>query len=130
MGKENLGYCGIDCKGFCIMGTGKMSQQARELKKNLEEFEVEHWKDQVPTPEGEKFDFKEFLKGLEWVQKNTLCPGCKKGGGPPECRIRKCSQSKKLEGCWDCQNRKACKELDKIESWDPRIRGKLEKIRG
>ena len=129
MEKKDLGYCGIDCRGFCIMGTGKMAEQARELGKNLEQFEVEHWKDQIEIPEGERFDFRELKKGLEWVQKYTRCPGCKAGGGPPECDIRKCSKSRKLEGCWDCSEMKKCKKIDRVEGWDPRIREKLEKIR-
>ena len=121
MEKKNLGYCGIDCRGFCIMGTGKLSEQALDLQKNLEMFELEHWKDEVPVPEKERFNFKELLKGLEWIQKYTRCPGCRAGGGPPECKIRKCAKSKGLEGCWECGSRKTCENLEPIMKGHPEI---------
>ncbi|HJH27981.1 MAG TPA: hypothetical protein C5S37_14745 [Methanophagales archaeon] len=27
---------------------------------------------------------------------------CRDGGGPPFCKIRKCSQRRGIEGCWEC----------------------------
>lgn len=38
--------------------------------------------------------------------------GCRNGGGPPFCKIRKCCRAKKILGCWECTNDPArCEKL-------------------
>ena len=41
--------------------------------------------------------------------------GCRNGGDFPFCKIRKCAQNKKIEGCWDCNEFESCKELKFLE---------------
>lgn len=38
--------------------------------------------------------------------------GCRDGGGPPFCAIRKCCKEKAIAGCWECSEAAACKRLD------------------
>lgn len=38
--------------------------------------------------------------------------GCREGGGNPFCKIRKCVQRKKIDGCWECQDMETCSKLD------------------
>ena len=38
-----------------------------------------------------------------------------KKSGSPFCKIRKCAQNKKIEGCWDCNEFESCKELKFLE---------------
>ena len=50
---------------------------------------------------GGAFNFKQFLKGLEWFIENAKCPGCQEGGGPPGCEVRKCCFEKGLRICFE-----------------------------
>jgi len=49
------------------------------------------------------FDFKQFTMGLEWFVENAKCPGCRQGGGPPWCEVRKCCFEKELSICFECE---------------------------
>ena len=40
------------------------------------------------------------------------CKGCREGGGPPFCRIRKCCLRRGFEGCWECSEYEVCRKLD------------------
>ncbi len=48
------------------------------------------------------FDFKQFMKSLDWIIENAKCPGYQQGGGPPECEVRKCCSEKELLICFSC----------------------------
>ena len=49
------------------------------------------------------FDFKEFMRGLEWFIENAKCPGCRQGGGPPWYEVRKCCTERGLRICFECK---------------------------
>jgi len=49
------------------------------------------------------FDFKQFVKALEWFIENAECPGCKQGGGFPSCAVKKCCFEKGLRVCFECE---------------------------
>jgi hypothetical protein len=37
--------------------------------------------------------------------------GCRRGGGPPFCTIRKCCIRKNSQGCWECGEFETCEKL-------------------
>jgi len=84
-------YC-----GGCGQYNGLISETAMQLKEfaGLYGFEF--------RSEG-AFDFKQFMKGLEWFIDNAKCLGCHRGGGPPWCEVRKCCSEKGLRICFECE---------------------------
>jgi len=51
-----------------------------------------------------KFDFKHFIMGLEWFIQNAQCLGCRQGGGPAWCEVKKCCSAKGLQLCFECED--------------------------
>ncbi len=48
-------------------------------------------------------DFASFWKILKnFSEKNSSCPGCRQGGGDPECKIRDCGREHKIDTCPLC----------------------------
>jgi hypothetical protein len=46
---------------------------------------------------GNCYDFAEFWRFLEGLHATGGCPGCRAGGGFPECQIRNCTRERGLE---------------------------------
>lgn len=38
--------------------------------------------------------------------------GCRNGGEPPFCKIRKCCLKNEYKGCWECEEFETCAKLD------------------
>jgi len=102
--KGQIGYCGIWC-GSCAAGNGAIIELARGFDELVRKYELEKW---VPKD----FDFREFTKGLSSIQTMSVCPGCHKGGGSPECRIKVCASSKKIVDCSQCDQISKCTNFD------------------
>lgn len=90
-----LGYCGLFC-GLCAH-RNRIPQRARFLQETLHEEGWDSWyihdsslKDVFPV-------FWDFLDGLV----NLDCT-CRTGGGPPDCKIRKCAKEKGADACPFC----------------------------
>ena len=98
MGEDKLKlvtYCGLYC-GLCA-ARGRIPRQASKLKDAMTKEGYDQWgKDFLPGFEG----FWEFLGNLCDPEKN--CPGCRQGGGPPFCGIRKCAQKRGVDVCPFC----------------------------
>jgi hypothetical protein len=120
--KDQLGYCGIWC-GSCAGGNGV----TQELTKKYEEF-VKH--NQIDKWALKDFDLNEFMKGLEFIQRMDLCPGCREGGGAPECTIRACAKSKGYEYCYECRQLKDCEKFIQLEAGLPEIKKELQQLDG
>ena len=89
-------YCGLYC-GLCV-ARGRIPRQASALRETMVKEGYEQWaKDFRPGFEG----FWEFLGNLCDPDKN--CPGCRQGGGPPFCGIRKCAVKRKVDVCAFCE---------------------------
>jgi len=43
-----------------------------------------------------------FWRFLEGLHADGGCPGCRAGGGPPFCQIRKCARERELDLCSGC----------------------------
>jgi len=96
MGKDNLvAPCGDYCGG-CGQYNGLISEAATLMREfaDLYGFQI--------RSKGE-FDFQQFLKGLDWFIDHAKCSGCKEGGGPSWCEVRKCCSEKGLRICFECE---------------------------
>ena len=87
--------CGDYCGG-CGQYNGLISETAKQMRELADLYAFEF------RSEG-AFDFKQLVRGLEWFIENAKCPGCRQGGGPPWCEVRKCCFEKGLRICFECE---------------------------
>lgn len=116
MGNEELvAYCGLYC-GDCFGCKGKIASLANELNKELKEVNFKKNADFfAEIPEFKTFkNYDSFVELLETLEK-LKCDGCRSGGGPPFCEIRKCCGEKGIKGCWECDEFKDYSELKECE---------------
>jgi hypothetical protein len=92
---EFVTFCGLCCE-LCAE-RARIPRQAAALQKSMTEEGWPYWGHSVPgfTP------FWEFLEGL---QAKGGCPGCRAGGGYPECQIRVCARERGIEMCSQCSD--------------------------
>lgn len=119
--RNQIGFCGIWC-GSCAAGNGAIIELAKRFGEIVEKHQLEMW---VPK----NFDFKEFVKGLAGVQAMPLCPGCRKGGGPPTCSVRMCALEKGVSDCSQCDQLMGCNKFEGLEKTNPTIKEGLMEIR-
>ena len=108
-----IAYCGLYC-GDCFGHKGKVADLARDLRKELRQARFEKTAEFMST-----FSFFEVFKNygqcyevLGALVKLRCKKACKGGGGPPFCKMRKCCQKKRIEGCWECDDFETCEKLD------------------
>jgi hypothetical protein len=119
--RDQIGFCGIWC-GSCSAGNGAILELARRFEEVVKKHNLEKW-----APK--EFDFKEFTKGLTCIQAMPLCSGCRKGGGPPTCKIRICALEKGVVDCGQCNQLIECRNFDEIEKSHPKMKQDLLKIK-
>jgi hypothetical protein len=90
---EFVTYCGLHCD-LCAERT-RIPQRATALRRAMAEEGWPYWGHTVPG-------FSQFWEFLEGLYANGGCPGCRAGGGPPECGIRACARERELELCSQC----------------------------
>lgn len=96
MGKDDLvAPCGDYCAG-CGQYNGLIAATAKQMMEFARLYGFEFRSEGV-------FDFKQFLKGLDWFVENAKCRGCRAGGGPSWCEVKKCSFEKGLRICFECE---------------------------
>jgi hypothetical protein len=89
---EFVTYCGLHCE-LCAERS-RIPQRAAALREAMAEEGWPFWAETLPG-------FGEFWTFLENLQSGG-CPGCRAGGGYPECQIRLCAQDRGLEMCCHC----------------------------
>ena len=89
-----FGRCGVFC-GQCPTYRGDIQNTAKKLKEYIKSDE---WVDELCI-----FDFKNFMKGIEWCI-NLNCPTCQKIE-EPWCEVLKCEKivGKEFRSCLECQ---------------------------
>ena len=109
-------YCGLYCK-LCD-NLARIPQQASSLHKTLQKAGWEHFGPQLMS------GFKEFWAGLEQLsQADPDFEGCRGGKcGNPDCSIRKCAQSRKVEFCPSCEDY-PCKHIHELSRQYPNLIG-------
>ncbi len=115
MEEKNLdvvAYCGLCCLD-CHGHTGKIAGLARDLRKELRQEKYEKFADAIAKiPMGKPFEhYRQCYDLLGAMVKFRCKKGCRDGGGPPFCKIRKCCQEKKITGCWECSEPETCEKL-------------------
>ena len=109
-------YCGLYCK-LCD-NLARVLQQASALHTTLQKGGWDSFGPHLIT------DFKEFwvvLKQLSQVDPNFK--GCRGGKcGNPDCKIRKCAQSRKVELCPSCKDY-PCKHIHELAKRYPNLIG-------
>lgn len=92
--RELVGACGLYCR-LCAL-RARVPGQAQALRETLRKDAVEYWGPGLPG-------FKEFWGFLDMLTgADGGCPGCRAGGGPPDCKVRRCAAEKGLKLCVDC----------------------------
>lgn len=81
-------YCGLYC-GLCT-ARNRIPCQAEALRETMVKGGYEYW---APEATPGFTGIWKFLSDLCDPDKN--CPGCRQGGGPPFCGIRKCAPETK-----------------------------------
>jgi hypothetical protein len=110
--KDVVAYCGLcclDCHGY----TGRIADLARNLRKELRAAKYEKFAASVSKhPFAAAFwQYPECYELLGQILKFRCKKGCRNGGGPPFCKIRKCCSDKGIEGCWECADAASCDKL-------------------
>lgn len=111
--EELIAYCGLYC-GDCHGHQQKIPDLARDLRKELRKSKYKKFADAISTNSfGQAFrEYDRCYEVLGAMVRFRCHKGCRAGGGPPFCKIRKCCQKKGVSGCWECPEFVSCKELD------------------
>lgn len=92
---------------------GTIPDLARDLRKELRKARYDKFAEAISKqPFGRALsNYKECYEALGMMVKFRCKMGCKNGGGPPFCKIRKCCQRKEIDGCWGCVGFEDCDRL-------------------
>jgi thiol-disulfide isomerase/thioredoxin len=107
--KSQIGYCAIWC-GSCVVGNGALKELTKEFNHIIESYGVDKW-----GAEDQGFDGQELMQTLKSIQDIPVCPGCRKGGGATNCRIRACASNKKLVDCTNCEEFMTCENREALQ---------------
>lgn len=104
------GLCCLDCHGH----SGKIPDLARDLRKELRKAHYEKFAETLSEyPFARAFkNYRECYELLGMMMKFRCKAGCRAGGGPPFCKVRKCCESREIMGCWECSRFEGCETLD------------------
>jgi hypothetical protein len=111
-GLKLVTYCGLYC-GLCAE-RGRIPRQANLLRESMAKEGYEFWGKELPGFE----EFWTFLRNLCGPDK--ACPGCRQGGGPPFCSIRKCARERGVDICPLCEEY-PCKRVLEIAKGYPTL---------
>lgn len=93
---KDVTYCGLYCT---LCGSrGRIPQRAQTLRDSMAEEGHNVWGKDIPG----FTEFWTFLNDLCDPEKG--CSGCRQGGGPPFCSIRKCCQNRGHDICVFCED--------------------------
>jgi Protein of unknown function (DUF3795) len=113
-------YCGLYC-GLCGE-RARIPGRARALREVMIKEGYEFWGGELP-----RFgDFWGFLTDL--CDPDHACPGCRQGGGPPFCAIRKCARERSVDVCPFCDEY-PCERLLAIAKGYPTLLADGQRLR-
>ena len=100
MERQYITYCGLYC-GHCFSRT-HVAPTAAVLRDYMKRQGFETFGPYMPN-------FTEFWAFLKVLIEAEGCPGCRKNGGNPACKIRTCAREKGVEACplcgeYPCEN--------------------------
>jgi len=106
---ELVAPCGDYCGG-CGQYNGLIKETTKQMREFADLYGFEFRSKGV-------FDFKQFLKGLDWFIEKAICPGCHQGGGPAFCEVKKCCSEKQLRICFKCE-KFPCSKIESVADPD------------
>lgn len=120
------GYCGLYC-GACGIRQGKIKQAVENLRKVTSAYGFDKSAPELAKWEPAFQHFKEYEDVLNgWVRMFGECPGCRKGGGDPNCAVRTCGTQKRFVTCAECSEMDGC---EKVKQYGPRAMEGLHRIK-
>jgi hypothetical protein len=123
--KDLVTYCGLYCPA-CGIRQGKIAQAVEDLQKVIRAYGLDKEMGGLSKAESAFAHYDKFSSVLEALGRFFgSCDGCRKGGGPPDCKIRNCASDRGYSLCTDCADMDKC-EILKSSSW---ALPALEKIR-
>jgi len=125
--QDQAGPCGVVCAS-CPLGTGTVADCAAKTKDQIDKWKIPMWSPFIPG--GEIIDWTAVDRGLEWMEKNARCAGCRNGGGPPDCTIRICARDRGYELCSSCSDLDGCSKFEWLKEHGSRLKETLKECRG
>ena len=125
--KGQAGPCGIIC-GSCPLGNGAVAESASRTRKNIADYKIATWSPFVPG--GEAIDWAAVDRGLDWLEKYAVCPGCGNGGGAPDCTIRICARERGIDMCSSCLDLDGCTKFEWLQEHGTQLKEMLMEGRG
>ena len=107
---DEVCYCGLYC-GLCS-ARRRIPQRAEQLKEVLQREGYDRGHFDLPDLQEV---FPVFWKGLELLATRP-CPGCRAGGGNPDCAIRACACERHVVGCPQCPDY-PCAKLELLKNY-------------
>ena len=104
-------YCGLYCD-LCAE-RARIPGRAAALQAAMTEEGWPFWGDAVAG-------FTEFWAFLKDLASGEGCPGCRAGGGYPECQIRVCARERGLEMCAQCADF-PCEQVEALAARYPTL---------
>lgn len=120
MSDKFTSYCGLYCLD-CIPSNTKFFSLIQELDNGLKRLQFDEYAKLKSHAHPKLSDYQTFLNVLGEIKSLRCALPCRLGGGNPECNIRRCCQGKKVHGCWECDERIACKLLDRLKEVHPNL---------
>jgi hypothetical protein len=127
---ELTAYCGLYC-GDCIRYNGKVVDLAAELWHELQRAQFEKYAAVKSKSAKELEGYGSCCKVLEAIAKLKCVSPCRLGGNgcASPCPIKKCVQSRGMQGCWQCHEMERCAKFEFLRPFhDDNPRENLRKV--
>jgi len=110
---ELTAYCGLYC-GDCLRYKSKAADLARDLQNELRKVKFDKYAEVKSAFVKEFEHYGECLQVLEAIAGLKCDTPCRAGGDGclEPCEIKRCVGSKKLEGCWECDELEECERFE------------------
>ncbi len=121
---EPLSFCGLHC-GTCYLRNGHVAELATGLLSELKAMRFETWGPRLGEFNPKELGaFRHAQHALDVLAAwdNMRCErACREGGGSAECKIRKCCQTSRRAGCWECARAETCEILAELNPVNGRL---------
>lgn len=128
---ELTAYCGLYC-GDCIRFRSETTQLARDLMSELQAVQFDKYAAVKSAAVKELEHYNECIQVLDTIVKLGCDTPCKAGGEGclQPCEVKRCVESKNLDGCWECDMFETCDKFEflRLVHGDT-PRGNLRKIK-
>ncbi|MFW9912977.1 MAG: DUF3795 domain-containing protein [Candidatus Thorarchaeota archaeon] len=107
-------YCGLYCPG-CDIHQSKAVHGVEDFKSVLASFKGRIA--EISDEDSAQMHLERYTKVFDGGKDDfNGCPGCRRGGGIRDCKVRSCSIDRGYRTCLDCIRMESCSEL-RARSW-------------